>query len=735
MGAIAGGKDAGVGRLQRRANGDMAVSQVKSGVGEPGKGHGTADGNGQIGGKAGAIGKDDGIRLYLCDRLAFAQINASPRKRRPHFALGFWGQGTQGLSGLDNRDLGSMLAQAVGCRQGNLGAADTATNDDDFAARLGCRKKAVPACQERIKRANGHCIVDTINKGRPSLNADVERGNVIAQRRTTGDVDGLGHAVDASDGAKHKTRVGKAAEAHKVDHRFIAVIVSGDNAGQHAGIGGNRRGIDKGQLHTGLWLHGPFAQDKRVGMATAHKDKIAHKGKVSLHACCLRRLRQARKVRGWFSRRRMLRSVAGMSTRPRLNVTATQRMALNTGLVTAINTLRSDALGLTRYLEEAAATNPALILQLPPLQPHEWLPRWVQAFAGASREDQVASVGPSLMAHVAGFAARTFRGAQDRAIALAIAEALEPSGWLGRPISAIAAEVGCTQSDALRVLAALQQIEPRGLFAQSLSECLRLQAEEAGVADAVMRVMLDNLDLLAVADLGRLARLARTTEAEIARRLRVIRSFDPKPGAAFSQAAALVREPDLLAEKQDDGWRIALNVAALPSVALSDDRKAGRRAEARAVMAMVKARNDTLLRVGREVLVRQWRALEAGLGQAVPLRMADVAAGLGLHESTVSRVVAGTAVDTPQGTWWLRDLFSGDLGDGVSAVAMRARLQALVAEEDASKPLSDAALAAALSGDGVEVARRTVAKYRMLLRIPSAHARRLKSGRKRRPKG
>jgi RNA polymerase sigma-54 factor len=425
-----------------------------------------------------------------------------------------------------------------------------------------------------------------------------------------------------------------------------------------------------------------------------------------------------------------------MSTRPRLTVAPKQRIALNTGLVAAINTLRADAIGLTRYLEEAAAANPALVLQPPPLlQGQEWLPRWTQAFGAATQTEAVASAGPSLIAHVMAFAAQQFEVPGDRAIALALAEALEPSGWLGRPVSAIAAELRCRLSDVMRVLEGLQRIEPRGLFAQSLSECLRLQAEEAGVADAVMLAMLNNLDLLATSDFARLARIARTTEAGIEARFRLIRSFDPKPGSGFSQAAAMVREPDLVARKGSDGWQIALNHSALPTVGLADDRKAGRRSEARAILALVKARNATLLRVGQEVLLRQWKALEHGLGAALPLRMADVADGLGLHESTISRVVAGTAVDTPQGTWWLRDLFSRNLGQGVSAIAMRDRLAALVAGEDPARPLSDEAMAQALSGDGTVVARRTVAKYRGQLRIPAQHARRISPPRKGGPRG
>jgi RNA polymerase sigma-54 factor len=415
-----------------------------------------------------------------------------------------------------------------------------------------------------------------------------------------------------------------------------------------------------------------------------------------------------------------------MSTRPGLNVTTTQRMALNTGLVTAIQTLRADALGLTRYLEEAAAANPALVLLTPLIQPYDWLPRWTQAFANPVAQDRVAAASPSLMAHVMAFIERSVQPSH-RAIAFSLADALEPSGWLGCPLSEIATEVGVSLDVAEQALLQLHQIEPRGLFARNLTECLQLQASEAGVLDAAMQAILQNLDLLAQADFARLARVAKVSEAEIAARLRVIRSFDPKPGASFAQAAAPVREPDLIALKRADGWQISLNQSSLPALALTDERKLGRRAEARALIALVNARNRTLLKVGQEILLRQWRTLEDGLGALVPMRMADVAQATGLHESTISRVVAGTSVDTPRGTWWLRDLFSRDIGDGISAVALRDRLQGLIAGESAARPMSDEALALALSEGGPTIARRTIAKYRRQLKILPAHARRDKT--------
>jgi RNA polymerase sigma-54 factor len=427
---------------------------------------------------------------------------------------------------------------------------------------------------------------------------------------------------------------------------------------------------------------------------------------------------------------------------PRINVTQTQRLQLNTALQASIKVLRADAAGLTKYLEEQAADNPHLRLAPAPAPlPGEWLPRWSPAFRSADfpGRDEVQAAAPSLINHVLTRIQAMFAPGRPRQIALVLAEALEPSGWLGRPLPALAAEAGASLAEAEAVLAQLQKIEPTGLFARDLAECLRLQLAEAGALDRAMGVMLAHLDLLAQGAHERLARLCGTDVAEVARRFRLIRTLDPKPGAQFEPfAASGMREPDLLARPNaaGDGWEIALNRSALPAVEV---RRAAVGTEAalataRALQRAVRARNATLLRVGQEILRRQWRALEAGPAALVPMQMADLAAALDLHVSTISRVVAGTAVDTPRGTWWLRALFSravGKPGDGeageapaASTAALRDRLARLVAEEDVAAPLSDEDLVARLTAEGLPLARRTVAKYRALLHIPPAHRRR-----------
>ncbi len=412
-----------------------------------------------------------------------------------------------------------------------------------------------------------------------------------------------------------------------------------------------------------------------------------------------------------------------MKSRNRISVQQTQRMALTTGLATSIRILRADAAGLSRYLEEQAAENPQIILAKPQVQ--DWLPRWKSAFNAEAERPEQEAAGPSLVAHVLGVIDALRLSATDQRIAVALAEALEPSGWIGRSLASVAGQLGVGIPAVEAILRRLQdRAEPTGLFARNLTECLRLQAEEAGELDRAMAALLDRLDLLAKGEIDRIAREAGLEAADLRQASGRLRSYDPKPGAGFEVSTAPVREPDLIAEKGASGWIVSLNRSALPSVSVAEGRGKGR-AEARALIKMIEGRNATLLSVAQDVLTRQTAALEAGLGALVPMTMSEVGEALGLHESTISRVVSGTAVDTPRGTWWLRALFTQAAREGGPASgALRDRLAKLVAEEDPDAPLSDEALAAALAKGGAVVARRTVAKYRTMLNLPAAHRRR-----------
>ena len=414
---------------------------------------------------------------------------------------------------------------------------------------------------------------------------------------------------------------------------------------------------------------------------------------------------------------------ACMKSRTRISIQQTQRLKLTLGLATSLRILRSDAKGLSEFLEEQAAENPQLVLGRPPAS--DWIPRWKFALGGFGDQPEQAATAPSLVTHAMSLVDTMRLTPAETRIAEALVEALEPSGWLGQTSAEIASRLGLRLAEVDLMLRRLQaRAEPTGLFARNLADCLRLQAEEADELDAIMAAVLGRLDLVASGDIDRLARDAGVLPDAVRLRIGRLRGYDPKPGAGFEPMAAPVREPDLVAEKRDGGWVVSLNRSALPTVSLGEGRGKDR-AAAQAILRMVEGRNITLLSVGQEILLRQVGALETGLGALVPMTMADVAGAVGLHESTVSRVVAGTAVDTPRGTWWLRSLFTQALYDGgMAAGALRDRMARLIAAEDPAAPLSDAALAAALSETGAPLARRTVAKYRAMLKLPPAGRRR-----------
>jgi RNA polymerase sigma-54 factor len=411
-----------------------------------------------------------------------------------------------------------------------------------------------------------------------------------------------------------------------------------------------------------------------------------------------------------------------VKSRSRISVQQTQRLTLTASLAASIRVLRADAQGLSRYLEEQAAENPALVLSRP--APADWTPRWKSAWGTLGEAPEMAAPSASLLSHALALVETLRLPPIEARIAQALVEALEPSGWLGQSLADIAQASGAGQPMVEVVLAKLQaRADPTGLFARSLAECLRLQAADAGDLDPVMAMVLDRLDLVARGEVDRLSHVAGVDADTVRARIGTLRGYDPKPGAGFEPLAAPLREPDLIAEKGGSGWTVALNRSALPTLEVAAGRGTGR-AGARALIRMVEGRNATLLAVGQEILQRQTAALDQGPGALQPMTMADVAGSLALAESTVSRVVAGTAVDTPRGTWWLRSLFTRAVHEGgPSAGALRDRLARLVAAEDPAAPLSDMALADALANGGPPIARRTIAKYRLMLNLPPARRR------------
>ncbi|WP_212525920.1 RNA polymerase factor sigma-54 [Actibacterium sp. MT2.3-13A] len=345
----------------------------------------------------------------------------------------------------------------------------------------------------------------------------------------------------------------------------------------------------------------------------------------------------------------------------------------------------------------------------------------------------------SLVEHVARQIGIAIRDPRRRRIAFAFLEALEPYGWLGRDVGGIAAGCGCTPAEAEEVLSVLQGFEPAGLFARSLEECLRLQAQDQDVLDAVLSAMLARLDLVAQGDLELLAEFCGCAVADVAARLKILRGFDPKPGAAFGGDAQPLRAPDLILSEGANGWRVELNASTLPEVVVREDMVRDRDlrdafvaealATARSLKRAIEQRNANTLAVAAEIVRRQGAYLEDPAAHLVPLSLRDVAGAVSLHESTVSRITTGMTIDTPRGLMELRGFFCRGLpGAGeegaVPVTLIRGRIAEMIRAEAPARPLSDEGITALLRREGIEIQRRTVAKYRAMMGIPGSSARR-----------
>ena len=363
--------------------------------------------------------------------------------------------------------------------------------------------------------------------------------------------------------------------------------------------------------------------------------------------------------------------------------------------------------------------------------------------------DLICSIVPnhkkSLIAHIEEQLPYLLTNTKEHFIARFFLEALEPSGWLGKSIDQIHSETGVDYKDLENVLTKLQGAEPTGLFSRNLSECLKLQITEKGLMCDELSVLLNNLSLLGKGDFKGLIRKVGCDEKKIKEFLIIIRSVDPKPGSSFSSETSHMHKPDLLVRQLGENWIVDLNRSTLPSININEDyiKKLSPQdsnktkidgyanqalSSARWLKRALEQRNVTTLKITAEIIKKQRNFLEKGMDFLEPLSLKDIAMAVKMHESTVSRVTNGLMVSTPKGTFPLKSLFSvtietDDKDNIKSAAAVRNMIKKILHEERGEKPLSDDLIAKIVSKNGVKLARRTVAKYRELLNIPSSSER------------
>ena len=350
---------------------------------------------------------------------------------------------------------------------------------------------------------------------------------------------------------------------------------------------------------------------------------------------------------------------------------------------------------------------------------------------GFDLEDVVAAA-PTLRDHVHEQLVFLFSGMRERLIAAELADGLDECGYLRLELDDVANRLGAPLADVEGVLAACQTVDPAGMFARDLAECLALQLARRQRLDPAMRVLVDHLDLLARRDFATLRKLCGVDEGDLIDMLAEIRALDPKPGSAFLHDGIETIVPDVVVKAAPDGsWAVELNPDALPRVLVDQTYFARVSADAgsdadRAFLSeclqnanwltrSLDQRARTILKVTSEIVRQQDAFLVHGIRHMRPLNLKTVADAIGMHESTVSRVTSNKYMMTPRGMFELRYFFtsaiaSAEGGDAHSAEAVRHRIREMIDEETAAKVLSDDAIVDILRTTGIDIARRTVAR-------------------------
>lgn len=434
-----------------------------------------------------------------------------------------------------------------------------------------------------------------------------------------------------------------------------------------------------------------------------------------------------------------------------------QQLAMTPQLQQAIHLLQLSNLELRQEIQQAIESNPMLEEEIAGSGPA------AEFSARGDFPDLESRDGPedSLREHLLWQLNLASMPERQRAIGLAIIDAIDSDGMLTEDLEAIGAQLQAEPAEVRAALQHVQGFDPAGIGYRDLGECLLIQlahykaqlsAESAaagsslGIKEAVIAdaeaIIRQHLPLLGSRDYARLLRLSGLKKTRLQRALDLIGSLNPRPGSAVARDDTAYIVPDLIvsrAEQPDSAWQVQLNPHAAPRLRVNSDYAAlVRRADngpdnnflrqhlqdARYFIKGLQNRNDTLMKVAGRIVQHQSAFLERGEEAMKPLVLHEIADAVGAHESTVSRATNGKYMHTPRGMFELKYFFSSQVGDGGhSSTAVRAIIRRLIADEDRGIPLSDARLARLLEQRGIRAARRTVAKYRESLAIPPSNER------------
>ncbi|WP_110709825.1 RNA polymerase factor sigma-54 [Salinicola sp. CR57] len=471
-----------------------------------------------------------------------------------------------------------------------------------------------------------------------------------------------------------------------------------------------------------------------------------------------------------------------MSMKPSLQLRVGTQLTMTPQLQQAIQLLQLSTLDLRQEIQQALESNPMLEMEEPYSEQEtqdatedEWasdIPDelaldsdWSDTYqdAHASSSGSASEEAPDFDRNAAVTTLQDYLlwqlamgdfDERERALGECLIDAVNDDGYLVGSLDELATSLreqrreSVSMADLEHMLMRLQQFDPTGVGARNLRECLLLQLgtldDDTPLLPQAKRLVRQFLEALAGNDRRLLKRRLRLEENELDSVIALIRTLEPRPGQRFDTSRDDYVVPDLVATPSRDGWRIELNAETLPRLRIqpdyaalikradkSDDNTFLRQhlQEARWLIKSLSSRNDTLLKVGREIMSRQIGFLERGEEAMKPLILADIARSVDMHESTISRVTTQKYIHTPRGVFELKYFFSsqvggqGGEGDSYSSTAIRARIKKFIGDESPRKPLSDSKLVELLAQSDISVARRTVAKYREAMGIPSSSER------------
>lgn len=448
--------------------------------------------------------------------------------------------------------------------------------------------------------------------------------------------------------------------------------------------------------------------------------------------------------------------------RPALEIRQSQQLVLTPQLQQALRLLQLSSLDLQQEIAQALTENPVLELENP--EPADDGGLADEMFSGGSgqRHDgdddffPEAAAQSSLREHLLGQISCTHASRRDLALMTVLIDELDDNGYLAATLDEILAylpeslEIEPAELEA--ALALLQSMEPAGIAARNMSECLLLQlrqpdtdilpeARNPATLALARRICVNHLESLAAGRMAQLCDALGCSQSDVRAAHALIRRLDPHPGRPWRVPVADYAVPDVIAYRSGKGWRVKLNGDLVPRLslnnayvqALGQEPRGSYEAlqahvqQARWLIKQVSQRFETLMRVSSEIVMRQQAFFESGMVALRPMVLREIAEALGLHESTVSRATSGKYMATPYGTLELKRFFSTGVpaadGESASAASIQAMMREMLAREDPRKPLSDSQLMARLAERGVELARRTVAKYRESMRVPTASQR------------